>query len=74
MYVYSRNYKRRTMQSQQNGLYLYMITLKALNSDRNARATIRTTNTKTNASSTLVRLLSNSTMKFFLAKYIITLQ
>lgn len=51
-----------------------MITLKALNSDRNARATIRTTNTKTNASSTLVRLLSNSTMKFFLAKYIITLQ
>lgn len=34
------------MQSQQNGLYLYMITLKALNSGRNARATITTTRTK----------------------------
>lgn len=35
------------MQSQQNGLNLYMITLKALNSGRNARATITTT-TRTN--------------------------
>lgn len=33
------------MQSQQSGLYLYMITLKALNSGRNARTTI-TTRTK----------------------------